>query len=180
MNAKYILTCIVYLCFFLSSKGQDAEAVKTPLSERIYYGGGVGLSLGTITSVNINPMVGYKFTSQLSAGVTLTYQYLKRNDEYYKYESNSYGGSLFSRYRFTDELYGHVEYANINYDFFTLEGKVASREWVPFLLVGGGYSNQIGQNSVFYAQILFDVLQNELSPYESGQPIYSMGVGIGF
>ena len=110
----------------------------------------------------------------------MTYQYLKRNDDFYSYESNSYGASMFARYRFIEQLYGHVEYANINYDFFTLAGEVSYRKWVPFLLVGGGYSSQIGQNSILYLQVLFDVLQDQHSPYESGQPIYSMGIGVGF
>jgi hypothetical protein len=51
---------------------------------------------------------------------------------------------------------------------------------VPFLFLGGGLSQQLGENSWMYVQILFDVLQDENSPYSSGEPFYSIGFGVGF
>ncbi|MCH2046289.1 MAG: hypothetical protein MK212_19400 [Saprospiraceae bacterium] len=159
---------------------QESPSPSQSFRDRVYFGGGLGLSFGTVTSVNVNPLVGYKFTDKLSGGVILQYQYTKVDDGIVDYTSNNYGGSLFARYRFIEQLYGHVEYSNVNYDLFYNNGESAGRVWVPMLLVGGGYVSQIGSRSTIFLQILFDVLQNQYSPYQSGQPIYSMGIGVGF
>jgi len=180
MYIKFITVLTISVLTVSITSGQSSEVENQSFTDKVYYGGGIGMSFGTVTSVNVHPLVGYKFTPKLSGGVTLTYQYFRREDDFYSYESNSYGGSVFARYRFIEQLYGHVEYSNINYDFYTTTGEQAYRKWVPFLLVGGGYSNRIGRNSVIFLQVLFDVLQNDHSPYENGQPIYSMGVGVGF
>lgn len=176
---KYVIALFILLQVSFIGSAQDQDSNLT-FKDRIYYGGGLGLTFGTITSININPMVGYKFTPKFSGGVSIMYQYFKRNDDLYDYESNSYGASVFSRYRIVEQLYAHVEYANINYDFFTINGEQAFRKWVPFLLVGGGYSSRVGSNTVLYAQVLFDVIQDQNSPYPKGQPIFSVGVGVGF
>jgi len=56
----------------------------------------------------------------------------------------------------------------------------SEREWVPFLLLGGGYSQKIGRNTWAYAQALWDVIQDAKSPYASGEPWISVGVSVGF
>ena len=43
-----------------------------------------------------------------------------------------------------------------------------------------GFVQPIGRNTVAYAEVLFDVLQDEKSPYKSGEPFFSIGVGVGF
>lgn len=180
MITRYLILTFIYVFSSLLAISQDDEKPKTPLSERMYFGGGIGLTFGTVTAVNINPILGYKFTPKFSLGASLTYQYFKRKDEFFDYESNNYGGSTFARYRFIEEIYGHIEYAAINYDVYNISGEVAFRTWIPFLLLGAGYSSQIGDNSVIFLQLLFDVLENQYSPYEKGEPIYSVGIGIGF
>ena len=44
----------------------------------------------------------------------------------------------------------------------------SERNWVPFLLLGGGFVQHVGPNASVYVEVLFDVLQNENSPYEVG------------
>jgi hypothetical protein len=56
----------------------------------------------------------------------------------------------------------------------------STREWVPFLYLGGGYSKKMSRNSWLMAQVLFDVLQDENSPYQAGSPFFSVGIGFGF
>jgi len=46
--------------------------------------------------------------------------------------------------------------------------------------MGGGMSQPIAENVWFNAEILFDVLQNENSPYEQWAPFYNVGFGVGF
>jgi len=137
------------------------------------------LSFGSYTMIAIRPLVGYKFTPKLSGGVKLSYEYIKDTRYSSTYNTSNYGGSVFTRYRLLQPVYLHAEYANMSYELYNALGD-SDRKWVPFLLVGGGYSQHIGGNSWLNAQILFDVLQNSNSPYSSGEPFYSVGIGIGF
>ena len=142
---------------------------------RVYYGGTLGFNFfGDVFRISIQPFVGYKFTPQLSGGITVAYEYLSdsRFDPSRTY--NNYGASVFSRYRFIPQLYGHAEFAYISYDLNT------GREWVPFLLLGGGFSQQIGPTVWAYVQVLFDVIQNSKSPYKNWEPWISIGVAAGF
>ena len=72
-----------------------------------------------------------------------------------------------------------MEYAGYNYKNYYETGE-SDREWVPFLLVGGGYNMRLGKRTSVNAQVLFDVLQNDKSPYSRWEPFYSVGVGVGF
>jgi hypothetical protein len=56
----------------------------------------------------------------------------------------------------------------------------SNREWVSFLFLGGGFSQPISKNTWFTAEVLFDVLQNENSPYAAWEPFFSVGFGVGF
>lgn len=141
---------------------------------KLYYGGGLSLSFGSYTVIGVRPMVGYKLTPKLSTGVEITYEY----SSYESSSSSSYGGSLFARYRLVPQLYFHVEYSGMNYElYYNFEEE---REWVPFLWLGGGYSKPVAKNVWLNAQVLFDVLQDENSPYSSWEPYFSVGIGVGF
>ena len=160
-------------------KEKKQKKQKSPLVQRMYFGGGMGLTFGTYTRIGLYPLVGYKFTPKFSGGVKVLYEYVK--DNYYTpaYESSNYGGSLFTRYRLFPSLYLHAEYEMVNYEWYYVYGE-NSREWVPFLYLGGGYSQNLGGNAWLNMQVLFDVLQDSRSPYRQWEPIFSIGVGMGF
>ena len=55
----------------------DKTSPKKPLSEKIYYGGGIGFNFwGDYFRISLEPMVGYKINPKLSAGVKLMYEYI--------------------------------------------------------------------------------------------------------
>lgn len=152
-----------------------------PFRDRVYFGGGVSLMFGTVTNLGVAPLVGYKIDQKgkLSTGVGLNYYYFKDNRYVPSYESSNYGWSVFSRYRVIPQAYLHAEYNSQSYELRTLSGETTRREWVPFLLVGGGYSQNMGGNSYLTFQVLWDLLQDLRSPY-GGQPFFTVGVGVGF
>jgi len=181
---KYVLLLLL-TCFSFSLFSQDTTQVAKPEHKsntksfnRIYYGGNFGLSLGSYTMIGAYPLVGFKITPKLSAGVKLAYEYIQDKRFTTNYNTSNYGASLFARYRVLKPLYVHLEYAGINYELYNDLGE-SKREWVPFLLAGAGYSQQVGGRTWVFAQILFDVLQNNKSPYSNWEPFYSIGVGTG-
>jgi hypothetical protein len=154
-----------------------ATATESKLSDRIYYGGTVTLSFGSATRIGIFPMVGYKLTPKVSGGVEVGYEYVNYDDS--DQSSHNYGGSVFGRYLVGRNLYAHGEYQAVNYDIPT--GRNSSRrEWVPFLLLGGGAYRMISARTSVYVEVLFDVLQDDKSPYSDWEPVVSFGVGVGF
>ena len=155
---------------------QDSAAHK---SSKVYYGGYLNLSFGTYTVVGAQPLVAYKVTSKFSLGTQLTYEYFSNKYSGERYSSSNYGASIFSRYRFIPQLYAHTEFSTMNYDLsYYSDGD--SREWIPFLFVGGGYSQPVSANIWLNAQVLFDVIQHENSPYADWEPFFSVGFGVGF
>jgi hypothetical protein len=160
-------------------KEKKQKKQKQPIGQRIYFGGNVGLTFGSYTRVALYPYVAYKFTPKFSGGVKVLYEYVKDNRYVSAYESSNYGGSFFTRYRVFPQLYLHAEYEMVNYQLYDFNGEKV-REWVPFLYLGGGYSQNIGGNAWLNVQVLFDVLQDSRSPYGQWEPIFSVGVGVGF
>lgn len=184
-------TLLFLLLAFTINIAQQTDSTKakqtTPPSvyesqkeSKIYYGGGIGFSFwGDYFRISVEPMVGYKITPQLSGGIKVTYEYINDSRSSISSTWHNYGGSLLLRYRIIPQLYAHVEYAYMSYQY-TVSDFTSDRTWVPFLLLGGGYSQQISKNTWAYAQVLFDVIQDENSPYESGDPWISVGVSVGF
>jgi hypothetical protein len=122
-------------------------------------------------------MIGYKFTPKLSLGAEIGYEYLKYDD--FDQSGHNYGASVFGNYRIIPQLYAHAEYQLINYEIFT-SPTTSERDWVPFFLVGGGLASRVGANTWAFVEVLFDVLQDNNSPYEDGEPIVTAGVSVGF
>jgi len=160
-------------------KEKKQKKQNPPIGQRLYFGGGMGLTFGSYTRIGLYPLVAYKFTPKFSGGTKFLYEYVK--DNYYTpaYESSNYGGSLFTRYRLFPSLYLHAEYEMVNYQLYSFNGE-QFRDWIPFFYVGGGYSQNLGGNAWLNMQVLFDIIQDPGSPYRVWQPIMSVGVGVGF
>lgn len=153
-----------------------------PLKDRIWFGGGLGLAFGSVTNIAVEPMVGFKITrnGKLSAGLGISYQYYRDSRFARTYESSVYGGRLFTRYRIIDQLFAHAEYNVLNFELIDRSTELSFRRWVPFLLIGGGYSAHLGGGTYLTATVLFDVIQDPYSPYAGGEPWIGAGVGFGF
>lgn len=174
------------------NKGFDAS--------RLIYGGGLGLSFGTVTSISVSPIVGYRITDNFSAGIGLGYQYFRVKDffelynaknnqyQYYDYKTSAYSGSVWARYLIWENIFAHAEYQHNIFRFHDYQydpagsGDIVSFKTditVPCLLVGGGYRQPITENSSFVIMILYDVLQDKYSPYRNTVD-YRIGFNIGF
>ena len=81
---KILYSLLFILVLPASSKAQLSM-------DDIFLGGNVGATFGTVTLVNISPMIGYKFTDRTIAGISLTYQYYKDARYTPTLKSNIYG-----------------------------------------------------------------------------------------
>jgi hypothetical protein len=151
---------------------------KKPIKDKIYYGGYLNLSFGSYTMIGIEPMIGYKIIPRLSVGVKIRYDYIQDNRYSETHSTSNYGASIFTRLNVVRGLYAHLEYAGYNFENY-IGLDESDREWISFLYLGAGYNQRISKRSSIFIQVLFDVLQNENSPYKSWEPFYSVGVGVG-
>ena len=151
---------------------------KKPRSQKLFFGGSVGLSFGSYTRIAVYPQIGYRITPKLTTGVELGYIYI--SSTYYNQTQNysNYGASVYAQYRVLKPVYVHVEYAAYNMKQFYSDN-TSDREWVNFLFLGAGFIQKVGKATHVFAQVKFDVLQEDNSPY-GWDPLFRVGVNVGF
>lgn len=142
----------------------------------------MGLSFGTVTAIQVDPLVGYKVdqAGKFSVGLGASYWYYQDNRFAPPISYSGYGYRTFTRYRVLEPLYLHAEFLHLNVERYSLADDAIKRIWVPHLLVGAGYVQSMGGRSSIFFQILFDVLQDPNSVYRNQGPIISGGIGVGF
>lgn len=148
--------------------------------DKTYFGGNFGLQFGDQTVIDINPMMGYKLTEKLSVGVTATYIYYRFTNPYFtnvKYSSNIYGGSIFSRYYFFENVFGHVEGEVLNLEVPDNFLQRYVRKNIFGFYVGGGYRQPMGERSSLNILLLYNLNEDRNSPYQN--PIIRIGFGFG-
>lgn len=179
---KYINIFLLLICLIpLQTFSQNDNLNKTNKgfdASKIYTGGGLGFTFGTVTVIDVSPLIGYRFTEKLSAGVGGIYKYY--NDKRYTPADKRtiFGGNVFSRYNITANIFAHVEYEYITYktDYYTFWNQEQQiSEWG--LLAGGGYRQQLGNKSYVFAMILYNFNETQYTPYDN--PVIRVGVELG-
>jgi outer membrane protein assembly factor BamA len=162
-----------------SNKQSHIKPERNGFWDRVYTGGGIGLQFGTQTLVNISPMLGYRLTEKFSVGVSGTYLYyrVKYSDPAYSYSSNTYGGSVFSRYLILDNLFAHVEYELLRLEVRDAVSRLLGKKDITSVLVGGGYRQMIGERSSLNLMLLYNLNETAFSPYQN--PIIRLSFGFG-
>lgn len=148
-----------------AQKGDYVIDDNSNFTDRIYFGGGMGLSGGTWgTSISLSPIVGYMVSNRLSVGVGATYQYYKYKDNFFDYQDNRYGGSLFARMNLVKQFFAYGEYSFLNY---SVNGDTNNRRTAYRLPMGLGFSQSIGPRSSFNMIAAYDLLYEINGPYGS-------------
>lgn len=163
----------MFVLFNTNLKAQSIvvkPANDNPIKNRFYTGGNFSLAFGSVTFIDISPLVGYKITEEWHVGTGASYMYLKYND--YLYGINIYGGRIFTSYYILENLFLHVEEEWLSLGTDNEESKI-DRIDIYSTLVGGGYSQRMGSSSAFNILILYNLNETELSPYPN--PVIRMG-----
>lgn len=164
--------------------------------DRLVFGGGLALGFGSVTNLGISPIVGYRITDRAVAGIGLGYQYFRIKDAYQNPQTGTYENynqhvftpSVWGRYLVFDNFFVQAEYEHnfISYNRLAFDpagtGNVVNlteRISVPALLAGVGYRQPLSDRTSFLIMALYDVIQDEFSPYGK-QIIFRFGVNVGF
>lgn len=196
MKKTILLVLFIGLISYAQNNNPDSTKTNQPQQEvqqsqpsKWYYGGTVGFNFwGDYFYLSVNPLIGYQVSPKFSVGGKVQYAYI--NDSRYdplELTSHNYGAGIFARFRPIYQVYLHAEFDYASYENYTVYTPLvgqpyaeSERNWVPFLLLGGGFVQRVGPNASVYVEVLFDVIQDENSPYEDWDPIISVGGGVGF
>lgn len=174
------LTITALIVIALLALASPAEAAPPSSPSKWFYGGGLALSFGDVDFVSISPLVGYRITPVVSAGVGL--QYIYRNDDRYgqSYSTTDYGGYVFSRFHVVPGLFLSASYEYLRFQYFDFAGDRVTDNFGSFF-VGGGFSQPMGRNAAFVVSVMYNLSyeSNEPSPYASPWVI-GAGVSVGF
>ncbi len=149
-----------------SQQEDESYYQKPSILNKIAPGGNFSLQFGTITYIEVSPMVGYRFTDKFTAGPGFTYRYFKiRNFD----ASSIYGPRAFARYVIGRQFFVQSEYENLSVAFATRDPREPiTREWVPGLFIGGGLFQSIGQRAGFMIGAFYNLSHDNIrSPYNS-------------
>src|SRR5688572_28342608 len=127
MNRIIILVSLLLLfttrpfASFAQFEEEDPKP-KRPLRERLFTGGGIIFDIGSttvgnppipvsITRIGASPILGCRVTEKLSSGIGVRYIYYREKIRGYPaYNTNIYGGNVFSQYTIWKSLFAYAEY----------------------------------------------------------------------
>jgi hypothetical protein len=110
--------------------------------DRLRLGGSFGLSLGTITNIDISPMIGMQLSEKMTAGAGITYQYVHSN--YFNVKTSTYGGRAFMFYNIFDGFNVNGEIESVSREYRNNTSNTNNRTMLNSILMGGSYSQPIG------------------------------------
>ncbi len=156
--------------------GQAQTQNPKSIFERIRLGGSFGLSFGSITNINISPMLGLQATDKLTVGAGVIYQYYKSNLTGFNYKSNIFGGRAFAMYSIISGVSAHAEYESINRNYIDAGTGASKPIWLNSFLVGGTYSQPTGGrliravNFTALYNLNYNNQVNPTNPYQNISP----------
>ena len=165
----------------------DAEDKELRPIDRLFFGGNFGLMFGTVTNIEVSPLVGYYLTPRLAAGAGIKFEYFRDRGGYEPYQTTIYGGNLFSRYTIIKNLgeglniglntgiFAQVEYEALSLEraYFEPPYSEDGRFIVHSVLVGGGLIQPVGRRSAFLVTVLYNLNETSRSPYSN--PVVRIG-----
>jgi hypothetical protein len=164
--------------------GEEQMAEKPSFKDRMFFGGGFGLSFSsTYDYFSVSPIIGYRLTQKVATGLSIIYRYNN-----YKYvtpsvSTNDYGVSPFIRYQFYGPLFLHAEYEYLNNQYITYSGEPIRKSFNSFM-AGGGLFQPISRHAGFFVSVLYNFSYINSTPtnyYPYSSPwILRAGITAGF
>lgn len=177
-----LITSFVFLAW-------GSSAQKTPrfstFSDRLFYGGALGLAIGHITQVDVMPLAGIWIFPQWSVGVSGRYSFYNQSGYVIapgvrNSSTHIWGGSVFTQIlpipdfsevlpvKVDGGIFFHAEYEKLflsrrvfNPNLEVSSGKI----WVDVYLIGVGYRQPLGERAAINMMLLWDVSKGDYSPY---------------
>jgi hypothetical protein len=168
---------MLLLSVFYSAFSQNARQEVPPLRERIFFGGTFGMQFGTLTNIQVAPVMGLWVLPRLSIAAGPNFTYYK----YYEDETTMYGGKFYTQFVLLQDLNNVIPVGLHMGIFLHLEDEILNLEsayWqtppysserftVNTLLFGGGISQQLGRRSFMNFMVLWALQDTGYAIYDN-------------
>lgn len=169
-----LLTCILVSISFSIISAQktkedifpyDQKEQAPPVKERLFYGGSFGLMFGSITDIQVSPVVGFWVLPRIAIAAGPTYRFYKDAQD----KTSIYGGRGYMQFVVIQDLSriipggGHTglflhvedELLSLKANFWKYPYNPPGRFFVNTVLAGGGISQQIGRRASLNFMVLW-------------------------
>lgn len=168
-SGRYCYSVLLAILFLLypctDVSGQRKREEPPPLKERLFVGGNFGLQFGTITDIQVSPVIGLWVLPRLAVAAGPDFRFYKFYDE----RTTIYGGKAYLQFLIIQNLNSVIPVGLNTGIFLHLEDEVMSLEssfWkdppytsnrfvINNVLAGGGISQQIGRRSSMNIMVLW-------------------------
>lgn len=177
---KEIIIILLFISSFTVANGQSlVDELPTnqtykeeapPIRERLFYGGNFGLLFGTITDIQVSPVIGFWVLPRMALAIGPDYRYY--NDRISK--THIYGGKAYMEFVVLRNINSVIPIGSNTNILFHLEDEALSLEsaiwkeppytskrfYINTVLTGGGIGQQIGRRSSMNFLVLWALNDN--------------------
>jgi hypothetical protein len=171
-----ILLLLIFSCPLINSQ-ESREEQAPPIRERLFFGGNLGLQFGTITDIQVAPVVGLWVLPRIAVAVGPDYRYYHDPIS----ATNVYGAKAYVELTALRNINSFIPIGQNTSIVFHLEDELLSLEssfWKgdPYLtnrfylntiLAGGGLSQQLGRKSFLDVLFLWPLNESQYGVYSS-------------
>ncbi len=173
-NAKTLIRCLLFktviilvviFIFVPELYSQRNRNEPPPLRERLFYGGSFGLQFGTITDIQVSPVVGIWLLPRLAVAAGPNYRFYK----YYLDRTDIYGARAYTEFVVIQDISSLIpigshtgiflhcenELLSLQSSFWKIPPYTSDRFYLNTLLAGAGLSQQIGRRASFNIMVLW-------------------------
>jgi len=162
---------------FTELSAQSVREQKPPLRERMFFGGNFGLQFGTITNIQVAPIVGVWVLPRVSIATGPEFTYYKDRFN----QTNIYGGKVYTEFLLLKDLnnifpvgvhtglFLHLEdeFLNLESALWKNSPDLKGRFYLNTVLFGGGISQQIGARSSMNFTLLWTLTPSVYTIYSN-------------
>jgi hypothetical protein len=169
-----ITVVIILLFVFQTVSAQRVRRETPPLRERLFYGGSFGLQVGTITDIEVSPVIGIWVLPRLAVATGPDYRFYKDPMG----RTNIYGGRAYTEFVIIRDInsvipvglnmgiFAHFEDELLSLDSEFWQIQTSSPRYnVNTLLTGPGISQPIGRRSSINMMVLWALKESEYYIY---------------
>ncbi len=177
------LIILILSLSYLTVSGQERKNDTPPLKERLFYGGNFALQLGTVTNIEVSPVIGLWVLPRLAIAVGPSFRYYQFGRE----NTNIIGGKSYLQFVVLQDMDRFIplgihtnffihcedEVLSLQSDFWENTSVTTNRFLINTTLAGVGLSQAIGRRSSINLIVMWALNNSEYDIY--GNPEVRIG-----